>query len=118
MENNGVWVTGGSVQAGAIAAGRNARASGSVHPSSPQTVDELRVQMAAVLEQLRSHSRDLEDSHATLTLAEMAQRELEKETPNKQSLLGTLSAVAAGVGSVATLAGALASLEQAVAVLF
>jgi hypothetical protein len=118
MDNKGIMITGGTIHAGAMAAGKNASASGKAHPLPADTVAGLRAQMAAVVEELLAHADVLEDRDATITLAEVAQRELKKENPDKQSLLGTLQAVAAGVGSIASLASAVESIEKAASALF
>lgn len=117
-KNFGISVTGGTVNAGAMAAGENAFATNL--PQTPQSasLDDLRTQMAALVEAVRFHATALGDGDQSVTVAEVAQRELAKERPDKQSFLGLLQSLAAGVGSVASLAGAVTAIEQAAAAIF
>ncbi len=118
MKNQGISITGGTVQVGAMAVGKAASASNYVAAEPPGTVDELRVRMTELLVQMRAESGALVDPQRTLAMGEMAERELAQDQPDKRSLVEALRSVAAGVGSVASLAGAVVSLQQAVGVLF
>lgn len=115
MKNHGISVSGGTVNAGAMAAGRDASATNVVHQAPPPgSLDELRVQVAALAEAVRAHAADLEDGASTLTVARVAEHEVGKDRPNKESLLGMLATLAAGVSSVGVLAGAVTTIQHAV----
>jgi hypothetical protein len=116
--NFGISITGGTVNAGAMAAGENAVATNEMRPSSPASIEGLRAQMMALVDAVRAHTAELDDGDQSLNVAEIAQRELAKEQPNKQSFLGLLKSLAAGVGSVAALASAVTTIEQAAAAIF
>ena len=78
---------------------------------------ELRTALTAIVEQLRARPPGLDDAAALTVIAESAQREADKATPSKRALSGLLDALLAGVGKVATLAGAVEAIQHAVSVL-
>jgi hypothetical protein len=116
--NEGISISGGSVKAGAMAAGTNATANSVTSAPSSETLEDLRVRMAELLRLVREQAPALPDATSSVTVAEVASRELEKERPNKQSFLGLMQSLAAGVGPVASLATAVASLQESAAAIF
>ena len=116
--NFGISITGGTVNAGAMAAGENAVATNEMRPSTPASIEDFCAQMTALVDAVRAHTAELDDGDQSLNVAEIAQRELAKEQPSKQSFLGLLKSLAAGVGSVAALASAVTTIEQAAAAIF
>ncbi len=105
-KNLGISITGGTVNAGAMAAGEIAVATNEIRQSPAVSLEELREQMAALVDAVRAQAASLDDGDQSISVAEVAQRELAKERPNKQSFLGLLKSLAASVASVASLAGA------------
>ncbi|SRR6266702_2588869 len=116
-ENYGISITGGTVNAGAMAAGQNATAT-NVTETSTVSLDDLRSQMAALVDAVRAQAPSLKDGEQSVTVAEVAQRELAKQSPDKHTFLGLLQSLASGVGSVATLGTAVAAIQQAATALF
>jgi hypothetical protein len=101
-----------------MAAGNHAKATNVPQPPAARSLDELRSQMAAFVDAIRASAGDLDDSEGSLAVADIAQRELAKERPDKQSFLGLLQSLATDVASVGTLASALTVIQQAAAAIF
>ena len=117
-ENKGIMITGGTVNAGAVAAGDNAQAINMQPPQAPASIEEMRERLAELLGELRVHHAELDDAEQTVALAQLAAREAEHEHPNRERFIGLMRTVAAGVGSVASLAGSVTALEHAATALF
>jgi hypothetical protein len=117
--NSGISITGGTVNAGAMAAGDHAKATTTTtHQVSAASLEELRNEMAALVDAIRASAARLADGEQAVTVAEDAQRELAKPAPDKHTLLATLQKLASGVGSIGSLATAVAAIEHAAATLF
>jgi hypothetical protein len=115
MEKNyGISVTGGRFSAGAVAAGKHARAT---NISATGSLDDARTHMQVLLDLLRAHAEELDRPEETIANAELAQRELEADEPDAPSVLGWLKIVASGAGSVAAISGAVSAVQQAIAAL-
>jgi hypothetical protein len=108
-----------TVSAGAMAAGNEARAEGSIHYSavSPTDLEELRNALSLLVEQLRASPVGVDDPDSLAEVAASAQLEARKERPNKQVLGGLLHAIMAGVENSATLASAVLTIQHAVGAL-
>lgn len=119
-ENYGVQITGSNVYGSAIAGGAGARAE--AHDitvvSQADSVEGLRLAIAALVEQVRAAPAGIADPAALVQIAESVQAEAGKDKPNKGVLHGLLAAVIAGAGSVASIATAAAAIQHAVSVLF
>jgi len=104
-----------------IAVGHGARASaGKAHigvPPPAQDLDEVRNALREIVEQLRAGPPGVEDAPVFAAIAASAQEEAQKTRPSKAVLSGLLDALMAGVGKVATLAGAVEAIQHAVSVL-
>jgi hypothetical protein len=116
-KNTGIFVTGGTVNAGAMAAGTQASAV-NVTQSAPRDIAEFRAQLAQVLQEIAHSADQLEDGEQASVVGQLAAREAAKEHPNKDSLTGLLGSLAASVAAVVPLASAVGALEHAVAALF
>lgn len=112
--NYGISITGGTVSAGAMAAGRGATATSIASPSTDNSLSDLRAEFARFMASLHEQTMQLEDADRTVAVAELAAKEITKKEPDKKSVLDLLQLVASGVGSVASLAGSLSALERAV----
>jgi hypothetical protein len=117
--NSGIQISGGTVHAGAMAAGNHAVASSNVSTSgdAAQALAELRRSLADLAEQVRARAADLDDPEQAAAVADLAKAEAEKEKPNHRSLLGLLQTLSAAVGSVATLGGSVNAIIQTVSAL-
>jgi hypothetical protein len=116
--NSGIQISGGTVNAGAIAAGTRAVASNvSTSGDAAQALAELRRSLADLAEQVRAQAADLDDPEQAAAVADLARAEAEKEKPNHRSLLGLLQTLSAAVGSVATLGGSVNAIIQTVSAL-
>ena len=109
--NSGISITGGTVNAGAMAAGHGARATNTT--SQPRvSLDNLRREMASLVDLVQTYAAQLGDGQQTITVAAEAQQELAKGSPDKRRFLTTLERLASGVGSVGSLATAVAAIQQ------
>jgi hypothetical protein len=71
--------------------------------------------MSELLELLRGEADKLDRPEETIAVAELAERELGEDEPDKLSVLRWLKIVATGAGSVTSVAGAVTAIQQAVA---
>ena len=116
--NSGISITGGTVNAGAMAAGHDASATNTTQQAPTVSLDDIRREMATLVDVVRASASQLGDGHRAVAMAEDAQQELAKSAPNKHTLLATLQKLASGVGSVGSLASAVAVIQQTAATLF
>jgi hypothetical protein len=117
-KNSGIQISGGTVHAGAMAAGNHAVASNvSTSGDAARGLAELRKSLADLAEQVRARAAELDDPEQAAAVADLAKAEAEKEKPNHRSLLGLLQALSAAVGSVATLGGSVNAIINTVSAL-
>lgn len=114
QKNDGIYVSGGQVSAGAMAAGKHASAT-NISAVSTDSLADARAGMAELLELLHAHGQDLERPEESLAVAELAERELGKDEPDKHSVLRLLELLASGAKSIASIGGAVTAVQQAVA---
>ena len=107
-KNYGINQTGGTINAGAIAVGKNAKATS----VSSESLVNARAEMLRLVELLEVHANEVPDE--TVALGELAQRELESDQPNKRKVLGWLKTIATGAGSVAAISEAADTVRQAI----
>jgi translation initiation factor 2B subunit (eIF-2B alpha/beta/delta family) len=117
--NEGISVSGGTINAGALAVGRGARATNVVEAAS-RTLEarghaELAERLEELIHALDAHASELSNAAELLQATQVVAEELVKERPNKTTVTGVLAGIAAGVKSVAGLAGAAEALAHAVA---
>lgn len=114
--NYGIKATGSArITADAMAAGANAQANAGVGDQDrPKDIDELRALLGELIVQLRETAPQIDDGDELLAAAKLADRELGKDQPDKHTVLGLLRAVGSGVAAFAGLAGAVATIQQAV----
>jgi hypothetical protein len=118
-DNDGIWIEGSAtVNAGAMAAGKNATAIGITNSgAAPADLDELRKALSELVMQLRSTPAGIDDPAALAVVAVSAQREAGKSKPNKRILGGLLQALRAGVADSAAIANMVVAIQHAVSVL-
>jgi hypothetical protein len=118
MEKNyGIRISGGHVSAGAMAAGEGATAT-NISAVSAGSLADARAGMAQLLELLHANSERLERPDEAIAVAELADRELAKEKPDKTSVLRLLELIASGAKSIASIGGAVTAVQQAVSAIF
>lgn len=118
-KNDGIWIEGSAtVVAGAMAAGKGARAVGSAQYSAvPASLDELRTALTSLVEQLRAGPPAVADAESMTAVAVSAEREAHKDRPDRRILSGLLQALMAGATAGTTIANAVAAIQHAVGVL-
>ncbi|WP_327637080.1 hypothetical protein OHB24_01445 [Kribbella sp. NBC_00482] len=116
-KNDGIRISGGHVSVGAMAAGEGATAT-NISAVSAGSLADARAGMAQLLELLHTHSERLERPDEAIAVAELADRELSKEEPDKTSVLRLLELLASGAKSIASIGGAVTAVQQAVSAIF
>ena len=116
--NEGVVISGGNVTIGAMAVGPYAQAvSNAADALQRRGQDELAHKIQALLEALQQHEPELGDRDAAFSLTGRAAEELERDEPDKDTVLGFLGRVTAAAGSATAVAGAVTALQHAVMLL-
>jgi len=120
--NDGVLVTGGTLAAGQVVAGRNAKAVASFYGPVGKIEEAGREDVAAALrdlmEGLKRNSDQIKDFDEILESTNLVAAELAKPRPNKTIVTTVLSGIGQGVSSVAGLVTAVKSLADAAAAIF
>ena len=114
VDNKGIWIAGGTVSAGAMAAGTGAKAINAAGPTPAVTVEEVRRLLKDLVAMVTANAAALEDPEQTVTVARLAEQESAKEALDKTRLAALLQLVTAGAGTVSGLAGAVEAIERAV----
>lgn len=114
MENKGIWIAGGTVSAGAMAAGPGAAATNIAGRGPATDVEDVRQMLRDLVQTITANAADLEDPEQTVTVARLAEQESAKEAPDKTRLASLLQLVTAGSGTVSGLAGAVEAVERAI----
>jgi hypothetical protein len=116
--NEGIIISGGTVQVGAMAAGRNARAVNNVESASAALATRGQAELAEKLDELlqviRKHEAELPDRDEALELTGRVAEELEREQPDKPTVESFLARLAASAGSATTIVNAVTTLSHAV----
>jgi len=115
--NEGIVVTGGSVQAGAIAVGRGARATQNIAGSAAalegtghQEIADLLRRLTQLIEQ---HADDLERPEELLESTATVAQEVAGDQPNRLTLRALLAGIAEAAGGVTSVAAAVEALQHA-----
>lgn len=116
--NEGIYMTGGSIQADQMAVGRSARATKILSTASDNLeqkgLTELRDKLAELLREIDAHADALHNPDEVLDSTEVVAEELAKDKPNKLTITAVLNGIVDSVGSVASIATAADSLAKAV----
>lgn len=111
-------MTGGTINAEQIAAGRQARAikivSSADQALEQKGLQEIREKLDELVNALTTHAEALENPDEVLDSTEAVAEELSKDRPNKLTLTAILSAIASSVQSVAVVATAVDALKHAI----
>jgi hypothetical protein len=118
--NSGIQISGGAINAQALAVGQGARAVVNNSAAALQAAgrDEVLAQLKAVLAALEAHGAALPDKTAADDLVERIAKEAAAEKPDKLTLKSFLGNLAEEVKSVASIAGTVTALATSVAGLF
>jgi|SoiMethySBSTD1v2_1073268.scaffolds.fasta_scaffold405767_1 hypothetical protein len=120
--NEGIWMSGGKIDAGALAVGRNAQATNVVEAAERTLRERGQREIADRLEELvrrlEAHGPQLDNADELQATTEVVAAELAKEKPNKITVTGLLRGLADGVRSVAGLTTAVQALAQAAVAIF
>jgi hypothetical protein len=112
--NEGIWMSGGRIDAGALAVGRGARAShGPAAMADPERA-EIDRRLEELLRRLEVDAGRLENSEEVRDATQVVADELRKDRPNKTTITGVLTGIAAAVASVSGLATATDALLESV----
>lgn len=116
--NEGIVITGGTVHAGSIAAGRKAQAIEitlqSANENPAQGRQDLDVMIETLHAALREHEGELADRSAAFESLQRVVEELGQEHPAKPTVQQLLSRLSGSAGAVTPVADAVAALDHAV----
>jgi hypothetical protein len=119
--NEGIQVTGGTFQAGAVAAGRNAQAIQNVAAAAEAVEDAGRDEIAQRLRELAdaiaAHSERLDGIEELLQATETLAQEAAKPEPNRLTVRAVLNGLTEAAGSVSGVATAVTALRVALGAL-
>jgi hypothetical protein len=117
-KNEGIYMTGGTINAEQIAVGRKARATKIVSSANQaleqKGLQEVRDKLDELVNALTTHADALDNPDEVLDSAEVVAEELSKDKPNKLTLTAILSGIASSVQSVAAIATAVDALKHAI----
>lgn len=120
--NEGIHMTGGRIDAGALAVGSNARATNITSAAEQALSDrghaEIAARLGEVVRLLETHAARLDNAEEVKETTETIATELTKPKPNRITVMGLLNALASGVRPVADLATAVEGLTRAATALF
>jgi hypothetical protein len=117
-KNSGITISGGTVNAGAMAAGKGAVASNVALGTSEAALADVRRRLDQLAQELRTRVSELDDPDQTLTVVDLARKEAAKKSPNKGTLQGLLKTLTSVVGDVASFGTSIASIVSAVSTIF
>lgn len=119
--NEGINVSGGSLNAGQIAVGRGAQAVQKTYNLANHLGEtgqlEVAEAIAELLKTLEANSNKIIDQEEVTQAVQQIAEEAQKEKPNKFTLKGLLSTLRESVGSVAEIAEKVAILQKAIALM-
>jgi hypothetical protein len=116
--NQGIYMTGGTINAQNIATGVGARAYTVATDLRARGKDDVAQRLDELIAQLKAHADQVPDIEDVLGATDTVTEELAKERPNKATVTGVLSGIAASVQSVSGLATAVDALLKAVPSVF
>jgi hypothetical protein len=115
-------MSGGKIDAGALAVGRNAEATNVVGAAGRTLMErgqpEIADRLADLVRLLEAHAPQLDNADELQATTEVVANELAKEKPNRTTVTGLLGGLADGVRSVAGLTTAVEALARAAVAIF
>jgi translation initiation factor 2B subunit (eIF-2B alpha/beta/delta family) len=119
--NEGINVSGGSLNAGQIAVGLGAQAIQNTYNLANQLEESGKSEVAQaiteLLKALEADSNKVTDKEEVTQAVQQVAEEVQKEKPNKFTLKGLLSTLKESVGSVAEIAEKVTILQKAIALM-
>lgn len=119
--NDGILVTGGTINSQQIAVGQNATATYTTYNHASQLKEngheELASSLSALMASLEAHSNQIKDYEEVAQAVHMIAEETKKDKPNKLTLKSLLQSVKESVNSVADIAIKLGLLQKAIGLL-
>jgi hypothetical protein len=118
IHNEGIYQTGGSINADQLAIGRNASISKTINAAA-QSLDqkglqEIKEKLQALYEALETDGGSLKNAGEVMESTEVVAKELSKDKPNKLTLTGVLDGILGAVKSVTSITGAVNLLKKAI----
>jgi hypothetical protein len=115
--NEGIVQHGGTIDAGALAVGRGARAVQRVEAAA-STLDgpEVAARLRELTALLAAHAGELERPDDVLAAAETVAEELTRPEPSRVTLAGVLDGIAGAASGVGAIATAVAALRVAIGI--
>ena len=121
VHNEGINISGGSLNAGQIAVGRGAQAIQNTYNLANQLEEAGKSGVAQaiteLLKALEANSNKVADQEEVTQAVQQVAEEVQKEKPNKFTLKGLLSSLKESLGSVAEIAGQVTILQKAIALM-
>ena len=116
--NEGIIITGGTINAQQLAVGRHAKAFQTITQAEDALAQkglvEIQAKLDALKEALTQNGGSLQNQDEVMGATEQVAQELTKEKPNKLAVVGILSGIAQSVNSVTAVATAVHGLTAAV----
>jgi hypothetical protein len=112
--NEGIRMSGGRIDAGALAVGRGARAIHGGDAKANAARAEVNRRLEELLRRLEVEAGRLENPDEVRGATQVVADELRKDKPNKTTITGVLTGIAAAVASVSGLAAATDALLESV----
>lgn len=112
--NEGIWMSGGRIDAGALAVGRGAQAIQGRDADPDPARAEVYRRLEELLRRLEADAERLENPEEVRDATQVVADELRKDKPNKTTITGVLTSIAAAVTSVSGLASATDALLESV----
>jgi hypothetical protein len=117
-KNSGIVISGGTVNANAMAAGKGAVASNVAVGVSEAALADIRQSLDQLAQELRARASELDDADQALAVVDLARNEAAKKSPNKGTLLGLLKTLTSVVGDVASFGTSVAAIVSTVSAIF
>lgn len=115
--NEGLIITGGTINADQIAVGKYAQAIKTANEALTQKgMQEIRVRLDELVQALNNHADALVNPDEVRDSTEMVAKELSKEKPNKLTLGAVLNGIALSVQSVTAITVAVEALKNAIGI--
>ena len=119
--NEGIYVSGGSLNAGQISVGRGAQAIQNTYNLASQLGESGKSEVAQaiteLLKALEVSSNKIADKEEVTQTVQQVAEEVQKEKPNKFTLKGLLSTLKESLGSTAEIAEKVTILQKAIALM-
>jgi hypothetical protein len=115
--NEGLIITGGTINADQIAVGKYAQAIKTANEALTQKgMQEIQVRLDELVQALNNHSDALVNPDEVRDSTAVVAKELSKEKPNKLTLIAVLNGIASSVQSVTAIAVAVEALKNAIGI--